>query len=246
MKSFRNVSIAVAIMLLAAAAAAAQAGKTPEPKTLYTVMEVSFKEKNISVDIRYPQFNNPALDKLLKDKAVSGLDTFLKDAREYQAGDAQNEGEPRKYALFVDFTIHMLNADVISITYDAYVDYAGAHPTTMMSSLAADFRTGAPITLNDLFVPNSNYLSTISDKAIAGLMATLQTPDKEMVDGGAGPKPENYSVFYFRQDQIVFVFNPYQVASYAEGPQEYVLNLWEEPYSNIVKPDTIKKLNSAF
>jgi hypothetical protein len=245
-KTTRSALIAVAILFLAGAAAAAQTVKLPSPKTLYTVMSVTWKDRSITVDVRYPQFNKPALDKLLKDKAMAGVGQFIKDAREYRDGDEEGGGEPRQYACFIDFTIRMLNSSLISLTYDTYVDYAGAHPTTMMSSVAADFKTGKPIKLDDIFKPNSKYLSTISKSATKSLLATLDPVEKDNIDSGAAPKPENFSVFYFQPSQIVFYFNEYQVASYAAGPQSYTLNLWETPGDTIVKPEFIKKLVSAY
>jgi hypothetical protein len=244
-KSIRCLAIITAVLFMAGAASAKTAIPA-KPRTIYSVMQIAWKERNIFVDIRYPQFGKPVLDKLLKDKALSGLAAFLKDARDYQADDEKDGGGKREYAYFIDFDIHMLNTSVLSLIYNVFVDYAGAHPTTMMMSVAADMRTGKPITLDDIFKPESNYLSVISKQTIAGLTATLNPVNKETITTGAGPAPANYSVFYFRPEQIVFCFNPYQVASYADGPQESVLNLWEEPYSSIVKPDLIKNLHTAF
>ena len=42
---------------------------------------------------------------------------------------------------------------------------------------------------------------------------------------GAGPLPENYQDWLLTPDALVFIFEPYQVAAYAAGPQRVTILL---------------------
>ena len=45
--------------------------------------------------------------------------------------------------------------------------------------------------------------------------------------------------FYLDHDGIHFVYNVYEIASYAEGPQELVIEWWNAPA--LLKPEFIQK-----
>ena len=64
----------------------------------------------------------------------------------------------------------------------------------------------------------------ISEYAIKSLRTQL-TPDPEFdwVASGAAPEEKNYKSWNITREGLEVTFNPYQVASYAEGPQVVVV-----------------------
>lgn len=58
--------------------------------------------------------------------------------------------------------------------------------------------------------------------AFSKKMDTL-TPDDEWIETGAGLDEKNYQTWNITHKGLEITFNPYQVASYAEGPQVVVI-----------------------
>ncbi len=107
-----------------------------------------------------------------------------------------------------------------------------AHPYHVTLSYNYDLEKGEQITVNQLFLHGVNPLQTISDFCKAEL-------DKRDIGfdgfgGGAEPTPENYAVWNLSSQGLVIVFNEYQVASYAAGPQTIIIPF--EALGNIIKP----------
>ncbi|MBV9959093.1 MAG: DUF3298 domain-containing protein, partial [Acidobacteria bacterium] len=91
--------------------------------------------------------------------------------------------------------------------------------------------------LADLFKPGANYLEAISRYSVSDLKKRLgpEGVDDEWIQNGAGPDAGNYQGWNISKKGLAITFDPYQVASYAAGPQRVVI-----PYSvlkDIIKPD---------
>ena len=71
--------------------------------------------------------------------------------------------------------------------------------------------------LNQLFLPNSNYLQVIADYCKAELRKREIGFDDQQQ--GADPVPENYAIWNLSTDGLVITFNEDQVAAYAAGSQ---------------------------
>lgn len=227
-------------------AAKAAQKDSPQDKEIYSVLEYRTEDEHTTVIIRYPQFNMPGLDMRIKDKAMQPLAGFRKTVEEeYLDADMEAEGANPHYELIVDFDVRMLTRDLLSLMFKQYIDYNGAHPTTSCASLAADMKTGEPITLQSLFKPGADYLAAISQATIAHFMDTLEDADADWVNTGGGPQPENYEVFYLQPYGVVFYFNPYQVTSYAQGPQEMHFFVLDDPMAGMMAPDMIEKLQQT-
>ena len=108
----------------------------------------------------------------------------------------------------------------IQLFEDVYMAGA-AHPSHQIISLVYDLQQGQDVALNQLFLPNSNYLQVISDYCKAELRKRNIAFDDQQQ--GADPSPENYTVWNLSSDGLVITFNEYQVAAYAAGPQTVVI-----------------------
>jgi hypothetical protein len=107
---------------------------------------------------------------------------------------------------------------IFSIKFSAmgYSDGA-AHPYHFSRTVTFDLEAGQEITIDQLFLPGSNYLQIFSDVS----KAELSTRDIgfDMFASGADPLPENYQNWNITADGLLITFDEYQVGPYAAGPQ---------------------------
>jgi hypothetical protein len=152
----------------------------------------------------------------------------------------QGLGGDRKYTLSMDYKSYVWKGTV-SFVYSIYMDTLGAHPNGFYSTFVFD-QDGKPLSLGDLFLPDSKYLNRLSDLAYAEVLAQLKektgdvTP--EMVDEiriGTAPTPETLQFFYLQDGSLHLLFPPYQVAAYAAGSFDAALPLSQ--LSDILKPE---------
>ncbi len=112
--------------------------------------------------------------------------------------------------------------NVISLQIKIEYYMAGAaHPAHQTISYSYDLEKGQEITLNQLFLPNANALPTIADYCKAELGKRDIAFDA--FSNGADPIAENYTVWNISTAGLVILFNEYQVAPYAAGPQTVIL-----------------------
>ena len=108
--------------------------------------------------------------------------------------------------------------NILSLKYQTEGYIAGmAHPYHQIYSFTYDLEAGRDIALGDLFLPNSNYLQTISTYCAA----QLSTRDIDFKDfsGGADPTADHYKNWNITPDGLMITFDEYQVAAYVAGPQ---------------------------
>ena len=137
--------------------------------------------------------------------------------------------------LFVDYEVFNASNGLLSIRFSFGEYIAGAaHPNSFQFTRNYDLYSKSFLTLDDLFTPGSQYLEKFSEYCIGYLEENgiLDWPET-----GANPVPENYENWNIQQDGILITFNPYQVASYAAGPQWVLIPYSElEPYISEESP----------
>lgn len=111
-------------------------------------------------------------------------------------------------------------ANIWSIQFNimGYSDGA-AHPYTYSLTVNYDLQNVKPLTLEDVFLPDSNYLQVLSD--ISKTELTNRNIGFEAgFEQGAQPTPQNYKNWNVSNEGFfVITFNQGQVAAYAAGPQ---------------------------
>ena len=110
--------------------------------------------------------------------------------------------------------------DVLSLMFVNFFYLGGAHPGSYHWSVNYDFSTGQELTLGDLFIPGSPYLERISEYCIPELTEKLEF---DIWEEGAVPTPENYQVWALTSEGVLIIFDEYQVAPYAAGPQQVIV-----------------------
>jgi hypothetical protein len=153
-------------------------------------------------------------------------------AREEAAAKQEAKSPAPPNSLGVSYEITAANKDFVSVLFSFYEYAGGAHPNITTESFNYDLNRNAPVSLADLFTPNSNYLKVISDYSIRELKKLDTVSDAEE---GAGPKIENFHSWNITPAGLKITFDRYQVGAYAVGEHEVVI-----PYSvlkPIIKPD---------
>ena len=175
---------------------------------------------------------NQAVAKLVARKTGEFKKAVDEIAGEEAAAKQDAKSAPPPNSMGVSYKITAASKDFISVLFSFYEYTGGAHPNTTTESFNYDLNRNAPVSLADLFTPNSNYLKVISDYSIMELKK-LETVS--YAEEGAGPKIENFHSWNITPLGLKITFDRYQVGAYAAGEHEVVV-----PYSvlkPIIRPD---------
>jgi hypothetical protein len=82
-----------------------------------------------------------------------------------------------------------------------------------------DLRLGSTLQLADLFLPNADYLASIATYCKDDLAGR----DALLFPEGADPIDTNYQNWTVFSDSLSINFDPYQVAPWAQGPQQVII-----------------------
>ncbi len=127
-----------------------------------------------------------------------------------------------------------------SYIFTEYLDTLGAHGNDFFKTFTFDAKTGAILSLGDLFQSGTDYLGTLSPLASASLTQSLgdnSTPD--MIANGTAADAKNFQNWFLDNRDLVILYAPYDVAPYAAGPQTVRIPLAN--LASILKPDYLPK-----
>ncbi len=108
----------------------------------------------------------------------------------------------------------------VSYIFTVYENTLGVHGNLFFHTFTFDTSTGAELTLADLFAPNAAYLDTLSAISRAQLPGVIgKNADIGFITRGTTPEVKNFENFFIDNGYLDILFDPYQVAPYALGPQ---------------------------
>ncbi len=165
--------------------------------------------------------------KTINEAAVGFIDVFKKDKAQFpdMAGD-----------YFAEINVRELSttATVYSFECRQYLFTGGAHGYGSVAFLNIDAKTGEEITLKKL-VKDKKGFQEFAEKQFKNQYKIAV--DAPVNSTGFWFKDEKFNLpetAGFTSDSIIFVYNQYDIASYAEGPIELKLSRKEaQPYMNI-------------
>ncbi len=147
--------------------------------------------------------------------------------------------------LWIEFETLYLSKEHASIRMFFSIDLGGAHPNQYSKSLTIDLEKKTQMSIQDLFLTQSNYLITLSKIVQKKLPKILEENniylDPLWVQQGTDPVMENYQNICIIPEGLLITFDPYQVASYGDGIQSIeipfselrnVLALKPNPFAN--------------
>ncbi|MCZ2127855.1 MAG: RsiV family protein [Anaerolineales bacterium] len=165
----------------------------------------------VGADDSRVQIFNDYLTEIVKNE----VEIFKTDTLSYASAPPIANGS----SLDIQYQLIGQRGDVWSLQFLVmlYMDGA-AHPSHYSISVNYDLANSREIQLSELFVPNADYLKTISDFCAAELSA--RDIGFEDFSVGAAPDLGNYTRWNLADDgSLIITFDEYQVASYAAGPQ---------------------------
>jgi uncharacterized protein YecT (DUF1311 family) len=218
-----------ALCLALAALAIGPAAAAGLPVAARTIV---FKDRKIDISVKYPQTGNKAIDAVLADyarKAVADFKTFETDMDE----------QDRQYQLDTGYTIQRNDGKMFAVLFAVYEDTGGAHPNTDYATFNFLLPDGAQVYLGEI-LDGQRGIGRLADLARAELMRTIGTgadslSDKDTIAMGTGPIADNFKDFVWEPGKLHIYFPPYQVASYAAGPQEVSIPLAK--LKDVIRPD---------
>lgn len=122
------------------------------------------------------------------------------------------------YDMSISYTVERINENLISLLFFGREYTGGAHGNSWSFVLNYDLKNNRQLALSDLFNKGNDFLAIISKQSIVQIVAKQGEPSTiEWVEGGAGKNIENFKSWVITEEGLKFTFDPYQVASYAEG-----------------------------
>lgn len=151
---------------------------------------------------------------------------FVKEVYDYQVGMIQNFkdahggiGETLETASFpwsLDLDYKQYESEsIVSYVVQGYEYTGGAHGNVIVKSFNYSKDNGKLLGLDDI-ISDIDSLQEFSELAQQELTVEYQE--------GISAHEENWSVWYAHNEGITFVFQPYQIASYAVGQQEFSIS----------------------
>ena len=190
------------------------------------------EEEKYEIHIKYPQIDgfkdkekqriiNNELDDLINNNIYS----FREALKDYEEDYEDLDLDPEFYVAgfkTINYDVYFVSEELVSIVFEISTYYPGmAHDFICLIPYNIDCKKNSQIFMHQLFKPDSNYISFISEYCINDLKKRniaeeMYTTDWE-IEYGAGPEEKNFGIFALNEKGIIIFFQPYQVACWAAG-----------------------------
>ena len=196
---------------------------------------IAIKKADLAAE--YPELAGPAGAAGLNAAVKTSVDKSFADFRKMMAGftaaDVKMTPADMRNYLDVSYSTEYADDDLVSLSFSEDTFAGGAHPNHDFFTLTYDLKQGRQLRLADLFKPGTNYIKVIADYCATDLRAR-KDPDSgenrglatDIFADGVKPTAENFQDWAITKKGLLILFPPYQVASYADGPQSVIV-----PYS---------------
>ena len=206
----------------------------------------TIKAKRLDLSAIYPHLTGAAnaagFNQLVKTLVTGELAAFKKLMMATTAEDLKYLPAGVNNYIDIGYDIEYADDDLISVSFLRSDFTGGAHPNYNFLTITYDLKNNREIKLAGLFKPGTKYLGTLSAFVIKDLQSRKAAESGEnrglaqdIFADGALPKPENYARWNITKKGLLLTFDPYQVASYADGAQYVIV-----PYNalkSIARPD---------
>jgi uncharacterized protein YecT (DUF1311 family) len=185
------------------------------------VVKKSFADRTriYQVTYEYPQTGHAVIDKEIAEWARGFMHDFETQTKQ------DHQPQERPYTADLRYKIARNDDQVFAVVFHDAYDQGGAHPNSGIITFNFLMPDGWRVYLPEIVKPGG--FGRVSELAIADLDRRLQlaSPNDDVVRSGAGPYSFYFPEFTLLKNEIVLHFDPYAVASYADGPQEAHLAL---------------------
>jgi len=204
-------AVFVLFLLVTTPGFAASRGSLP-----VTVRTLAYKDAVVAIRAEYPQTGDAQIDKDI----FSTVNAIAGDFRKVAAASHEDKDPP--FTLDLGFKVARNDSAMFDVVFSDEWDLHGAHPNLEFVT-ANYFRSEGWRVYLPEYLDGERGLKRLSKLAIADLERRLLGPngitDKDWIRRGAAPQWSNFAAFVIRPDALEIEYPPYQVASYADGPQ---------------------------
>ncbi|MEH6534819.1 MAG: DUF3298 and DUF4163 domain-containing protein [Psychroserpens sp.] len=125
----------------------------------------------------------------------------------------------QKWEAFIDGEVTYRSPQVISIAINSYLDTGGAHGNTNVRFFNFNPQTGKLLTKKDLISNSEGLSKAIEIHLKEKIEATSKNqPAEDLFFGKGFQLPESIG---YSDEGIIILYNPYEIASYAQGIIEF-------------------------
>ena len=225
------------IVIASAVAVAAAVGTaiTPEPSISdVTLVTVPFEEigtgPRYTITAEIPQLTGSS------DPRVQAFNQALNDLVQSVADSYRNQflpgNDPNAFAGSLEVKYELVSRidDVwsLKLNIDGYLGESRGLSGLASITVNYDLGQGRQLALEDLFLPNSNYLEVIANYCIAELHKQIGEFSSEKHARGAQPTAGSYRNWNITPEGLMITFDPDQVDDYESGPRIVIV-----PYSEL-------------
>ena len=190
----------------------------PAPEKESDVVSTSFEEKTdiAEITVKYPSLGYTEADEVLSEVVGEFVGDFKVAVEE--SGPSPS-GRP--YILVIEDQAVVESADTVGVLLLVYQDFGGAHGMPQLIGLNFYKDTGVQVSFEDVLARVNKTADMVAEGAISYFEETL---GDSFFKDGAEVGEYNYKSFLIEGNTVTFYFQPYQVAAYALGPQEYTIS----------------------
>jgi len=196
---------------------------------LYVIQNVSEENEGYEIEIYYPYTTDANLNAYINAK----LELYKKDIK-FQANNYENEVQEGKYKLNISFNVTK-SSDTNYISFIFYVtqDIKYLHPNETIFVINYDKKNKRIIMLEDIEVMYPNLYYNLSEYTYKELLKNEEIKKMgalEMLEMGTKANKYNFMDIAFKDNNLLVIFEKYQVAPYVLGrfevevPLEYLKN----------------------
>lgn len=174
-------------------------------------------EEPCSILVEYPVFDQPKIDATVEAWAKAHMENDVQYIGSFMEDGFTPDVEMPPIHLFVNPIVLEYSADKgASILFAEGGYLGGAHGTFTFSTLSLDAE-GNEIDPMRVFASPEDGAKRLSDECRRQFLKNGLSPDTFMP--GTEPDPINFRWLLRRGDELLVFYPPYEVASWAEGPQ---------------------------
>ena len=219
----KNILVAVALTMVLATVVPGDVSAEPLRISSRAIRHVTSSHE---INLVYPATGVMRIDALIERWAGTLEDGFRQDLR--NAEDDEVRGTQR-WSSVLSYEVKQNDGEVLSLVFAHYTYSGGAHPNTTFRTFHFLLPDGYEAEIAELF--SVAGIRRISKSSIEQLTASLAQQDglgdTNWIRRGAGPNPANFARFVLTKEWLTVMFDAYQVAPYAAGPQEVRIPMGE-------------------
>jgi len=125
----------------------------------------------------------------------------------------------QQWEVFIDGEVTHRSPEIISVAITSYMDTGGAHGNSRVQFFNFNSQTGEELSINDL-VGNMEGLSEVIKKK---LITEIKTGPDNMENLFFGKDFELPETLGYSDKGLIVLYNPYEIASYAQGIIEFTI-----------------------